>query len=125
MLFRSIQEDITAYSFYYIYSGISASYTLSSKGTQYAQIANAKDIIRYNNGLDTINLKSNTSFSELNRFRYYLDIGIGWDFEASKVGLKYELFFSVPLSSVLKDTEWNQYKVGLNLSLYLQWLFNL
>lgn len=120
-----IQEDITAYSFYYIYSGISASYTLSSKGTQYAQIANAKDIIRYNNGLDTINLKSNTSFSELNRFRYYLDIGIGWDFEASKVGLKYELFFSVPLSSVLKDTEWNQYKVGLNLSLYLQWLFNL
>lgn len=114
-------EAITLSSYYYIYAGYSAAYAVSSKGTQYTQIANAKDDIRYGNGADTVTLINNARLPDLNRLRTSLDFALGWNVAAEFGALGFEVFASVPQSSVLKDADWKQYFVGLRASIGWHW----
>jgi hypothetical protein len=115
-------EALTLSSYYYIFGGYTAAYAVSSKGTQYSQIANAKDQIRYGNGADTVTLINKQRFDDLNRLRTSIDLGIGWNVMASDfAAFGAELFVSVPQSSLLRDVAWKQYFIGLRLSLGWHW----
>jgi hypothetical protein len=111
----------TIASYYYIHAGVSAGYVLVSKATQYAQIANAKDELRYGNGRDTVNYLLNVKLADLNRFRTGLDFAAGWNVAAFFGVFTFEAFFSVPMNSVLKDVEWQQYVAGFRIGLGYQW----
>jgi len=115
-------EATTFASYYYLYGGYSLAYAVSSKGTQYSQIANAKDQIRYGNGADTVTLINQDRFEGLNRLREAIEVGLGWNvaFEGAAFGM--EAFVSVPRTSVLDDVEWKQYFVGFRISLGHHWL---
>lgn len=114
-------EGATFASYYYLYGGYSFAYAVSSKGTQYSQIASAKDQIRYGNGGDTVTLINKDRFEGLNRLREAIEVGIGWNvaFESGAFGV--ELFASLPRTSVLDDVEWKQYFVGFRVSLGHHW----
>lgn len=110
-------ESTTFASYYYIYGGYSFAYTVSSKGMQYTQIANAKDAIRYGNGTDTVMLVNRTTFEGLNRVRTAIELAIGWNVASDFGAIGMEAFISLPQSSVLKDVDWKQYFAGFRLSL--------
>ena len=114
-------EATTFSSYYYLYGGYSFAYAVSSEGTQYSQIANAKDQIRYGNGTDTTTLINARRFEELNRLRTGIEVGVGWNLAVESAAFGVEGFISIPQSSVLKDVEWNQYFVGFRISLGWQW----
>lgn len=116
-----IDNESTSFaSYYYIYGGYSIAYAVSSKGTQYTQIANAKDGIRYGNGTDTVRLINTTTFQDLNRVRTAIELAVGWNlaFDFGAIGM--EAFISLPQSSVLKDVEWKQYFTGFRISVGFQ-----
>jgi len=116
-------EAATISSYYYLFGGYTAAYAIASSGTQYAQIANAKDAIRYGNGADTVTLIDAQRFEGLNRLRTSIDLGIGWNVMAADfASFGAELFVSVPQSSVLQDVQWKQYFIGLRLSLGWHWV---
>lgn len=115
-------EATTIASYYYLYGAYSVSYAVSSKGTQYVQIANAKDNLRYGNGADTLTLINKERFEDLNRLRTAIEVGIGWNLAAEFGALGFEAFVSVPQNSVLKDVEWKQYFAGLRIALGWHWL---
>ncbi len=110
--------DITDHqiaSYYYIFSSVNLDYAVFSEATQYMQIADAKNELRYNNMQDTLRLQSGDSFDNINRFRPRLDFGFGWNMIVSSVGMGVELFGSIPLDSVLDDVYWRQYRYGVNI----------
>jgi len=115
-------EAITLASYYYLYAGYSFSYAVSSKGTQYVQIADAKENLRYGNGADTLTFINKDRFEELNRLRTAIEVGVGWNLAAEFGALGFEAFVSLPQSSVLKDVEWKQYFAGLRISVGWHWL---
>ncbi len=105
-------------SFYYLIAGFATDYSYCSSANQYSQIANAKDGIRYKNGLDTIHLQTDKALNGLNRFRHYISAGIGMDFNLMIVGISWELKWKYPLTSILKDAEWEQHFIYMNLKIY-------
>lgn len=114
-------EGTVLSSYYYVFGGMSAWYAVSSKATQYTQIANAKDQIRYGNGTDTVTLINKRTLSDLERWRTAYEVGIGWNLAVESFALGFEAFASVPQTSVLKDVDWKQYYVGFRLSLGGHW----
>ncbi len=115
-------EALQMSSYYYIFGGVSGSYAVSSKATQYEQIASAKDQIRYGNGADTVTLINKRTLAGLNRGRTAIEGGIGWNLAFESIALGVEAFVSLPQTSVLDDAEWKQYFVGLRLSLGVHWV---
>ncbi|MBS1913302.1 MAG: hypothetical protein JST22_15040 [Bacteroidetes bacterium] len=115
-------EAMALGSYYYVYGGISAAYAVSSKGTQYSQIADAKDEIRYGNGSDTATLINKRTFDGLNRLRTAWEFAIGWNLQVQPIALSFEVFASVPRTSVLADADWKQYFVGIRASFGAHWL---
>ncbi len=109
--------DMQIASYYYIFSSINLDYAVLSQATQYMQIADAKNELRYDNLQDTLRLISEESFSTVNRFRPRFEFGFGWNLIGSSVGLGLEIFGSIPLESVLDDAYWRQYKWGIKISL--------
>jgi len=109
-------------SYYFVHGGIGASYAVSSKTTQYTQIANAKSDIRYGNGSDTATLIRKELLSTLNRTRYFYQGAIGWNFAAEFFAFGFELFATIPITPVLDDADWDQYFVGARISLGYQWI---
>jgi hypothetical protein len=114
-------ESTVLASYYYIYGGYSLAYAVSSKGTQYSQIASAKDQIRYGNGADTVTLIYQSKFEGLNRLREAIEVGIGWNLAFDDVAMGMEAFVSLPRTSVLDDVECKQYFAGFRISLGYQW----
>jgi len=115
-------EAFRGSSYYYLHGGIGGSYAVSSEATQYTQIANAKSDIRYGNGGDTATLIREERLPNLNRTRYAYHAAIGWNLTAEFFHLGFELFATVPTTSVLDDADWEQYFVGARISLGYQWV---
>lgn len=108
-------------SYYYLFGGLSGDYAFSAKTTQYAQIADAKDQIRYRNGQDTTTLMRRGTPEGINRTRTAVEAGIGWELSGEYVVLGFELFLSSPLTSLVDDAEWKQYYAGIRLNAGFQW----
>lgn len=108
-------------SYYYLFGGVSADYAFNAKTTQYTQIADAKDQIRYNNGQDTVTLMQRGTPEGINRTRTAVEGGIGWAFSAEYIVLGFELFASSPLGSMVDDGEWREYYVGGRITFGVQW----
>lgn len=115
-------EAVTIASYYYLHLGLSASYSLSSRLTQYEQIANAKNEIRYGNGADTVTLLYRTSMPDLNKLRTSIDVALGWNFAIEFGTISLEAFGSYPITPVVNDADWKQYYVGLRGSIGYQWI---
>lgn len=113
-------DDMTMQSYYYLFGGINAAYALSSSGYQFAQITQNKSELRYSNGRDTINIQADQVFSTIRRSRINFNIGLGWEFEASGIGLYFEIFYTSGLESILDDALWKQSSVNLRIG--LDWL---
>lgn len=109
-------------SYYYLFGGVSAAYAVSSKGTQYVQIADAKEQIRYRNGTDTVTLINKRVFDGLNRLRTAVEVGVGWNIAFESLAFGFEAFTSIPQSSVLNDSDWKQYFVGLRATFGWHWV---
>ncbi len=117
--------EVPLQSYYYLSLGVSGAYVVSSDLTQYSQIADAKESLRYSNGQDTINLMKRERLSDLNKFRYYADVGIGWELDIYKIGIGLEAYVSLPMNSVVTDEQWKQYIIGLRMSVNFLGFFNL
>ena len=115
-------DAMSVSSYYYLHAAASAGFAVSSKATQYMQIANVKDELRYGNGSDTVTVMEAGRLSELNRFRTAIDVGLGWNFSAAVGTFFVEAFVSAPLSTVVRDAEWREYYVGFRFGLGYQWL---
>ncbi len=115
-------EMTTISSYYYLHASIGGTYAIVSRGTQYEQIANAKDEIRYGNGQDTVTLQSKTRFDQLRRFRTNYEFGLGWNVSFESFVFDFETFITVPITPVLRDTDWKQFTAGLRVGLGYQWL---
>lgn len=100
-------------SYYYIAGGLNIGVNIINANTQYIQIADAKERIRYSNGRDTINFYNERIFNSVERIRTNIDIAFGWKTELSFVSFNPEVFATLPLNTVMKDVDWRQYNVGL------------
>ncbi len=110
-------------SIYYFYIGFNYKYPLKNTAIQYYQIANAKDDIRYSNGVDTTVVFSKSYPKGINFNRYNLELGLGYDFKSMDQGLFLQLFFNYQLNSFLLDANWHQYQFGLKIGLHLKSFF--
>ena len=108
-------------SYYYVFGNVSADYALFRRTIQYAQIADAKDQIRYENEQDTVTLMNTTSPKGIRQLRTSWEAGMGVGFSAEFVVLGLEAFLSVPMTSMLDDGDWKQYYAGLRFSIGYQW----
>jgi hypothetical protein len=112
----------TIASYYYVYLGGSASYVIASRGTQYQQIATPKSEVRYGNGADTVTLISRRRLDGLERLRTAIDVAVGWSFSAEFFAFSFEVFASLPQTTVLDDAPWKQFYFGMRTSIGYQWI---
>lgn len=108
-------------SYYYVHGGMTAMWQVSNRGTQYAQIADAKDDLRYSNGTDTVRLQPREAWDNTNTFRTAISVGIGWNVAAQFFSFSFEPFVLLPVTSVLTDAEWKQVTGGARLFIGYQW----
>lgn len=111
-------EAVQTSSYYYLYGGVSASGRILTEATQYVQIANAKDRIRFANGQDTLTTLNKAKLSTENTLRYDCDLALGWRFAVrGAVFFDLQAYASLPLNTVLSDARWMQYRIGLRLGI--------
>jgi hypothetical protein len=108
-------------SYYYVHGGMTGLWQISNRGTQYAQIADAKDDLRYANGTDTVRLQPRRPWDQVNTFRTAVSVGIGWNVAAHFFSFSFEPFVMLPVTSVLDDAEWKQVIGGVRMSIGYQW----
>ncbi len=111
-------EDQSLISQYYFAASFLATYSFYSHGMQYSQIADAKKYLRYSSGSDTLRLQDNVVFKGLDRFRSYVEFSVGFQI-LSTFGLLYELYFDLPVTSILNDAYWKQNLLGFRIE--IQW----
>lgn len=114
-----VSHPIPSSSIFSLYLGMSNSQVLSSSATQFVQIGNAKDKIRFENGLDTLVQTSNLELPTLISNRFGMEIGGEYGAEAFGIGLNVSLRALIPMQSILSDEHWKQYQVRFGLALYL------
>jgi hypothetical protein len=108
-------------SYYYISGGLNIGANIINANTQYIQIADAKERIRYSNGRDTINFFNEKIFNSVERVRTQVDIAFGWKTELSFASFNCEAFAILPLNTVMRDVDWRQYNVGLRVMIGSVW----
>lgn len=111
-------ESFSISSYYYIQAGIAWEYPLSSSATQYFQILDAKDDLRYGNGSDTVRVMHDVKLKSLSDVRQSFEIAIGNITDFNVIGLEYSIRYSYMLNSVLTDAVWKQHHLKLNLGIY-------
>ena len=114
-------EILTIGSYYYLYGGIGADYALVNRLNQYTQIADAKDVIRYNNRQDTNSLIRRNNPEGFRKLRINYEGAIGWRVLGEVITLGIEAWVSVPSESLLQQGEWRAYYAGLRMSLGYLW----
>ncbi len=111
-------EMLSTSSFYYVGIGAQASYVFIDENTQYTQIANAKDKIRFSNGMDTVTTMDKQPYRTTNLWHYNIEPSIGWHVSfLGAVMFDFEAFLSIPMTSVLSDAKWYQYRYGLRMAI--------
>jgi hypothetical protein len=118
-------DEIMLESTYYLMLGYRYNYYFYSKATQYMQIVNAKSMLRYPNGRDTIRLVSESEMDIINKHRNYIDIGIGVDAEIIGVGGYFELTYSIQTDEIIKGTPWRRNSLSLRMGLHILELLKL
>jgi hypothetical protein len=108
-------------SYYYVAAGVGGDYALVTYTTQYAQIADAKDQLRYSNNQDTVRQLHESNVPGINRLRTSVETAIGWGFNAEFFVVGFELFLSVPTESMLTDGFWREYYGGMRFNVGGQW----
>lgn len=114
-------DDMSIASYYYVHGSLVGMAVVSGKGTQYSQIADVKDRLRYGNGTDTVQLQPRGAWSNTNTFRTALTVGIGWHISAQFFVFRFEPFVTFPFTSIFRDAEWKQYTGGVRVVLGYQW----
>jgi hypothetical protein len=112
-------EDSDLESFYHIYGGLSGSHSFISEASQYLQIANAKDDLRYNNGRDTLNLINEQQLGNINLTKMRFEFGIGSRFLMDGSGFGFEITYSYPITSLFNDDRWLQHIIKFDLSIFI------
>ena len=108
-------------SYYYLFGGIGADYGVATKTTQYTQIADAKEQLRYGNGQDTVTLMLESNTPGINRLRTSIEAAMGWNLTAEFVVFGLEAFVSIPTTSLVDDGDWKKYYGGFRLNIGYQW----
>jgi hypothetical protein len=133
-------EDAALASYYYVYFGGLMDYAFDSRTTQYTQIADAKTVIRYQNGLDTLRLLSEARLPGLSQWRPSAEIavGMGWNFGATfptinvfgtTIGGSFGAEFSIegyaqlPFAGIFANGLWKQYTAGVRMTIGYQWIY--
>lgn len=118
-----LKSELTdIFSYYYLHGSVVGAYAIASKSTQYSQIADVENELRYQNGGDTATLMYKERFRDLDPVRLSLDAGFGFNFGAEFGTIGFETFIQVPYSSVLRDVEWKQFIAGFRLSFGYLWI---
>jgi hypothetical protein len=68
------------------------------------------------NGTDTLVIINDSELETLNSFRSYFDVQLSWRI-SGKMGFGADLYYSYQLNSVLEDSDWKQWFLGLRFSL--------
>jgi len=113
-----VSQQVDFSSLYSLYIGANLNEVLSSCTSQYLQIGNVKEKLRYENGLDTTHLVSNIELPTLVKSRLYLEVGLSSSFEVNGYGAKIEVKYIAPTQSILKDESWRQSQFRLAFILY-------
>jgi hypothetical protein len=138
-------EEAAVASYYYVHLGAAVDYVLTSRITQYVQIANVKEDLRYFNGLDTTRLLDGVRLPGTVQWRPNVEVafGMGWNIGATiprvniggqslgggQFGLEAtaELFGSFPTMGIFSDgaggTVWRTYIVGVRATIGYQWMY--
>ncbi len=112
-------------SIFSLYLGVNNGQVLSSKASQFVQIGNAKDKIRFENGLDTLVQTSNVELSSLVKNRFGMEIGIEHGAEIGGVGYNFWINALIPTESILSDELWKQYQLRFGTVIYIGGLYRL
>lgn len=104
-------------SYYYVSFSVHSSYSVSTWATQYSQIADVKDELRFRSGSDTVRIVDDVHPTSFENFRYYYECTIGWRFSGVGSMLSFEPFILLPQKSIFTDSEWKQVIGGFRLSL--------
>jgi len=113
----AITEDQSISSVYYLFGAYDMEYAFSIEVHQYAQLADVKQELRYENGTDVQTIEIKEQLSTLNKFRTNLHIGSGVDFSVDNFRLQLELYAGYPTRSILSDASWREFPWGIRFSL--------
>lgn len=101
-------------SHYYLMLGGNISYITTSNVNQFHQILTEKNDIRFENGFDSIRVRSEYELPNLNRIRYGIEVGFGSVFDTNIITFGFETKAYIPLTSVITDEYWKVYRAGFN-----------
>lgn len=118
-----ISKQMQMSNLFSLYIGVSNSIVLSSEATQYAQIGDVKDKLRFENGLDTLVQTSNIELPSLIKNRLGLEFGLETSFEVMGYGANFGLKGLIPTESIVSDESWKQYQFRIGVSIYFGGLF--
>lgn len=104
-------------SAYCLNLGLSGAYRVSSKATQYLQLANNKDEVRFKNGTDTLRLIDESTLANINRHRFYVEMGLSMKSVMSKAMMEFGFVYALPLTRVLDDADWKQHSIRVFISI--------
>lgn len=113
----AITEDQTISSIYYVFGSFDMEYALTIDVHQYAQLADVKQELRYEDGTDVQTIDRKVQLSTLNRSRLTIQTGVGFDFSVEDFRLQLEAFTGYPTRSILNDASWRQFPWGFRFNL--------
>jgi hypothetical protein len=134
-------DEAAISSFYFGYIGIAADYALESRVTQYVQIADAKENLRYQNGRDTLRYLSDAALTGVRTLRPAIELAGGMTISGAANIPRFSLFGAnfggpfgaeltaeayawIPVTTVFINDVWRQATVGIRFSIGYQWLLN-
>lgn len=113
--FLSAGDNIA--SLYCLNLGLGGAYKFSSRATQYLQLANNKDEVRFKNGTDTLRLIDEATLPNINRSRFFVEIGLSMKSVMSKALMDFGFVYALPLTRVLDDANWKQHGFRIYVSI--------
>ncbi len=113
-----VLESYSMSSYYYIQFGVVFEIPIESRATQYFQILDTKDDLRYGNGTDTVRVMDNVKLNTLTDVRKSFEIAIGNITDFNIIGIDYSLRYSFMFNSMLTDAVWKQHQFRLNMGIY-------
>ncbi len=112
--YLSAGENIA--SVYCLNVGLGGAYKFSSKATQYLQLANNKDEVRFKNGTDTLRLIDESTLANINRNRFFCEIGLSMKYFIPQGYTDFGVVYALPLTRVLDDANWKQHSFRIYIS---------
>ncbi len=114
------QNSMSAY--YYLKAGITWEFPLTSGATQYFQILDVKDDLRYRSGADTVRVMFEEKLRTINSVRQRFEFAIGTILDVSVLVFDMNFAYSCMLNSVIEDAVWKQHHLKFTISAYYNFL---